>query len=155
MQMLKRWFDFSKEMLLFCILYMIFEAQSKVPQILQKKPGGSYSTTFRVFEVLISKLKEKRTKIMCQNLSTGRIVGNVEIIVLFVFFTTITSKYVYQLSEKTLFLSVFDFLGLRQSLETLIFKILDTFVFVQRFLELWDLLFIKFGKSSITRRYHE
>ena len=32
---------------------------------------------------------------------------------MFVFFPTITSKYVYQLLEKTLFLSVFDILGLR------------------------------------------
>ena len=37
----------------------------------------------------------------------------VKIIILFVFFPTITSNYVYQLSEKTLFLSVFDFLNLR------------------------------------------
>ena len=37
----------------------------------------------------------------------------VEIIILFVFFPTITSKYFYQLSEKTLFLSVLTFLGLR------------------------------------------
>ena len=36
-----------------------------------------------------------------------------EIIILFVFFPTITSKYVYQLSEKTFLLSVFDFSGLR------------------------------------------
>ena len=35
-----------------------------------------------------------------------------EIIILLVFFFTITSKYVYQLSENTFFLSVFDFLGL-------------------------------------------
>ena len=35
------------------------------------------------------------------------------VIVLEPFFPTITSKYIYQLSEKTLILSVFDFLGLR------------------------------------------
>ena len=45
---------------------------------------------------------------MCQNLFAGRTVENVvEIIILFRFFPIITSKYVYQLSEKTLFLSVF------------------------------------------------
>ena len=67
------------------------------------------------FVVLISKLNENRTEIMCQNLFTGRIVQNVgEIIILFVFFPTIASKYVYQLSENTLFSSVFFyFLGLR------------------------------------------
>ena len=37
----------------------------------------------------------------------------VEVIVLFFLFPTITSKYVYQLSEKIPFLSVFEFLGLR------------------------------------------
>ena len=64
---------------------------------------------------LISKLNEKRTEIMCQNLFTGRIVQNVaEIIILFVlFFPNITSKYVYQPSEKTLFLSVFYCFGVR------------------------------------------
>ena len=51
---------------------------------------------------------------MCQNPFTGRIVQNlIEIIILFVFFPHNNPKYVYQLSEKTLFLSVFDFLGLR------------------------------------------
>ena len=52
---------------------------------------------------------------MCQNLFTGRIVQNVvEIIILFVFFAAIASKYVYQLLEKTLFSSVFFYLlGLR------------------------------------------
>ena len=51
---------------------------------------------------------------MCQNLFNGRIVQNiVEIISLFAFFRTITSKYIYRLSEKTLYLSVFDFLSLR------------------------------------------
>ena len=39
----------------------------------------------------------------------------VNIIILFVFFPTMTSKYVYQLSEKTFFLSVFDLLGLIDS----------------------------------------
>ena len=69
-----------------------------------------------------------RTEIMCWNLFTRRIVQNAaEIIVLFVFFPTLTSKYVYQLLEKTLFLSVFDFLGLRSPL----FKKLDIFVFVR------------------------
>ena len=56
---------------------------------------------------------EKRTEIICQNLFTGRIVQNVVEIILFVFSPTITSKYAYKLSEKTLFLSVFDLLGLR------------------------------------------
>ena len=37
----------------------------------------------------------------------------VEIIILFVLFSAITSKYVYRLSEKTLFSSVLGFLGLR------------------------------------------
>ena len=64
--------------------------------------------------VLISKLNENRSEIMCQNLFTGRIVQNsVEIIILFVFFPAIASKYVYQLSKNTLFSSVFYFLGLR------------------------------------------
>ena len=67
-----------------------------------------------IFVVLISKLNENRTEIMCQNLFTGRIVQNaVEIIILFVFFPAIASKYVYHLSENTLFSSVFYFLGLR------------------------------------------
>ena len=64
--------------------------------------------------VLISKLtgNEKRTEIICQNLFCGRIVENVvEFIILFVFFPTMTLKYICQLSE-TLFLSVFDFLSL-------------------------------------------
>ena len=38
---------------------------------------------------------------------------NVVDIILIVFFPTITSKYVYQLSEKALFLSVSDFLALK------------------------------------------
>ena len=51
---------------------------------------------------------------MCQKLFIGRIVQNVvEIIILFVLSRAITSKYVYHLSEKILFLSVFDFSGLR------------------------------------------
>ena len=53
---------------------------------------------------------------MCQSLFTGRTVQNVvEIIILFVFSPIITSEYVYQISDirKTLFLSVFGFLGLR------------------------------------------
>ena len=62
------------------------------------------------------------------------------------FFLTITSKYVYQLSEKTFFLSVFDFLGL-------IFKRLDIFLCLLELL--WGLLFIKFGKSSDKRCYRE
>ena len=37
----------------------------------------------------------------------------VEITIFFVFFPTITPKYVYQQSEKTLFESPFDFLGRR------------------------------------------
>ena len=77
---------------------------------------------------------------MYQNLFTGKIAQNVEIIILLVFVSTITSKYVYQLSEKTLFLSVFDFLGLRD----------PQFQEIRYFclLEPWGLLFIKFGKSS-------
>ena len=47
---------------------------------------------------------------MCQNLFTGRIVQNVGEIILFVFFPTISSKYVYQLLENTLFSSAFYFL---------------------------------------------
>ena len=40
-----------------------------------------------IFVVLISKLNENRTEIMCQNVFTGRIVQNVvKIIILFVFF---------------------------------------------------------------------
>ena len=65
----------------------------------------------------------------------------VEIIILVVFFPNITSKYVYQLSEKTLFLSVFDFLGLGDPHFQEIRYFLCT-------LELWGLLLIKFGKSS-------
>ena len=63
---------------------------------------GTYSKTFQCFAVLISKGNEKRTEI---NLFTERIVQNVIKIILFVFFPTINSKYVYQLSEKALFLS--------------------------------------------------
>ena len=37
----------------------------------------------------------------------------IKIIILLVFFPTITSKYVYQLSGKTLFFISFDFLGFR------------------------------------------
>ena len=60
------------------------------------------------------KLNEKRTEIMCQTLFTGRIVQNVvKIIILSVFFPSIPPKYVCQLSENSLFLSVFDFLGPR------------------------------------------
>ena len=51
----------------------------------------------------------------------------------------IISKYIYQLSEKTLFLSVFDFLGFRD----FIFKKLDLLCLF----EFCGLLFIKFGKS--------
>ena len=72
---------------------------------------------------------------MCQNIFTGRIVQNVEIIILFVFSPTITSKYVYQLSEETLFLSVFDFSGL----EDPHFQEIRYFLCL---LELWGLLFI-------------
>ena len=64
--------------------------------------------------VLISKLNEYKTEIMCQRLLAGRIVQNVvEIVILFVFFLTIASKYNDQLSENTIFSSVFYFLGLR------------------------------------------
>ena len=67
-----------------------------------------------IFVVLFSKLNENRTEIMCQNLFTRRIVQNVvQIIILFVFFSAIASKYVCQVLEKTLFSSVFYFLGLR------------------------------------------
>ena len=66
-----------------------------------------------IFVVLISKLNENRTEIMCQNLFTGRIVQNVvEIVILSVFFPAIASKYAYQLLEKTLFSSVSYFLCL-------------------------------------------
>ena len=66
-----------------------------------------------IFVVLISKLNENKTEIMCQNLFTGRIVQDVvEIVILFVFFPATVSKYVYQLLEKTLFSSVFYFLCL-------------------------------------------
>ena len=79
------------------------------------KRRGAYSSykIFQFVEAFISKLNENRTEIMGQNLVTGRIVKNVGEIILFVFFPSRTSKYVYQLSVKTLFLSVFDFLGLR------------------------------------------
>ena len=79
------------------------------------KHCGGYSETFhflrRLFQgVAYSELNENITEIMCQNLFTGRIVQNVvDILILFVFFPTITSKYVYQLSEKTLVLSVLTF----------------------------------------------
>ena len=87
--------------------------------------------------MLISDLSEKRTEIMCQNLFTRRIVQNfAEIATLLSFFPTITSKYVSQLSEKTLSLSVFDFLDFNDSL-----------------LELWGLLFMKFRKSFDKHRF--
>ena len=64
---------------------------------------------------------------MSQNLLTGGIAQNVcSNHHCLSFFPTITSKYVYQLSEKTHFLSVFNFLGLRP-LEILIFKKLDIY----------------------------
>ena len=64
-------------------------------------------------EALISKRNEKRTEIMCQNLLTERIVQNVvEIIILFVFFPY-NNPNISISSEKTLLLSVFDFLDLR------------------------------------------
>ena len=67
------------------------------------------------FEAFSLKLNKKRTEVTCQNLITERTVQTVvEIMILFVFFPAITSKYIYQLSEETLFLSVFDFLGLRE-----------------------------------------
>ena len=52
-------------------------------------------------------------------------------------------KYIYQVSEKTLFLSTFDFLGFKDSRFQEIKS--DTFLC---FLELWGLLFITLGKSS-------
>ena len=66
----------------------------------------------------------------------------VEIIILYVFFPAITSKYVYRLSEKPSFIS-FEFLGLRDPhfQETGYFLCL---------LELWNLLFIKFGNLLIS-----
>ena len=87
---------------------------------------------------------------MCQNLFTGRIVQNVvEVINLFVlFFPNITSKYVYQLSAKTLFLSVFGFLGLKDPH----FQKIRYFLCL---LELRIFLVIKFGKSSNKLRYRE
>ena len=67
----------------------------------------------------------------------------VEIIILFVFFPTITSKYVQKLSVKILFLSVFDFLGLRGPH----FKKLDIFMCS---LELWGFLIIKLENLPIS-----
>ena len=85
----------------------------------------------------------KEIEIMCQNSFTGRTVQNVVesiILILFVFFPTIISKYVYQLSEKTLILLVFDFLGLKD-------PHLKKIIYFLCLLEPWGLLFIKFGKS--------
>ena len=51
---------------------------------------------------------------MCQGLFTGRIVQNVaDIIILFVFFSNHNLKIRLSVIRKDLFLSVFDFLGLR------------------------------------------
>ena len=74
---------------------------------------------------------------MCQNLSNGRIVQN--LLKLSFFFPTIASKYVCNLSKKTLFLSIFDILGLRDphSQESRYF-----YVFV---IELGSFLVIKVG----------
>ena len=80
---------------------------------------------------------------MCQKLFTGRTAHNVvEIIILFAFFPTITSKYVYQLSEKTLFLG----------LEDPHFQEIRYFLCL---LELWGLPFTEFGKSCNKHRYRE
>ena len=86
---------------------------------------------------------------MCQNfILTGRIVQNVvEIIILFVFFPTITSKYLHQLSEKTLFyLSALTFQAFNRDPH---FQKNEIFLC---FLEPWGLLLIKFRKSSNDRR---
>ena len=65
---------------------------------------------------LILELNERRTEIMWLNSFTGRIVQNVvKSSFCLSFFPTITSKYLYQLPEKTLFLSGFDFLGVRDT----------------------------------------
>ena len=74
----------------------------------------------------------------------------VEIIVLFVFLPTITSKYVYQLSEKTSFLSCFDIFGLID----LHFQGFRCF-YILCLLELWGLQVIKLEKSSNKFRYCE
>ena len=69
---------------------------------------------------------EKRTETM--NLFTGRIMKNVvEIIILFVFFPTITPEFVYQLPGKTLSLSVFGLLCFRDPH----FQEIRMFVFVR------------------------
>ena len=64
----------------------------------------------------------------------------IEIIILFVFFFYHNLKYIYHLSEKALFLSVFDFLGFRDPR----FQGIRYFLCL---LELWGFLFIKLGKS--------
>ena len=94
--------------------------------------------------LLLQNVVDKGTEIRCQNLFNGRIVKSVlEIIILFVLFLPSPLKYIYQVSEKTLFLSAFHFLGLEDSRFQEIRS--DTF---SCFLELWGLLFITFGKSS-------
>ena len=75
---------------------------------------AAFLQNISIFVVLISKLNENITEIIFQNFFTGRIVQNaIEIIILFVFFPAIASKYVYQLFENTLFHQFFYFLGLR------------------------------------------
>ena len=73
---------------------------------------------------------------------------NVVGVIILSFFPTLITKYIYQLSEKTLFLSVFDFLGLRD----LHFQEIRYFLCLS---DLWGLLVIKFGKYSNKHRYRE
>ena len=103
-------------------------------------PPISNAAHISIFVVLISKLNENITE-MCQNFFTARIVKKVdEIIILFAFFPTIASKYIYQFSEKTLFSSLFYILGLRDPhFPEMIFFC---------FLELSCIPFIKSGKSK-------
>ena len=72
----------------------------------------------------------------------------VEIIILFVLFPTLSSKYVWQLSEKT------SFYQLLYQLMCLGGRHFQEIRFL-RLLELWGLLFIKFGKFSNEHRFHE
>ena len=82
-----------------------------------------------IFVAFIPKLNGKRTEIMCQSSLTGRIVQIVVEIIICLFFPTIASKNVYQLSEKILFSSVFYFLSLRdphcQEIRYLLFVRID------------------------------
>ena len=80
---------------------------------------------------------------------TGKIVQNVnDIIILLVFFPTMTYKYIYHLSERPSFFQDLSF----QALETHIFEKLNIFLCL---LDLWGFLVIKFGKFPNERRYRE